>query len=128
MAETPAAQVMIGRMALAALAAGLVFVQLLPLNLEPVRLPAPDLLLASTMLWVARRPDLAPFMLIAAVFLLTDLLFHRPPGLWAALVLIATEMLRRRRNQIRNMPFALEWFTMGLAIAGVTIGNRVVQS
>ena len=77
MAETPAAQVMIGRMAFAALAAGLVFVQLLPLNLEPVRLPAPDLLLASTMLWVARRPDLAPFMLIAAVFLLTDLLFHQ---------------------------------------------------
>ena len=127
MADTPAMQKLTGRAVFIAVAGAIVFFQLLPLNLEPVRWPAPDLLLAATLAWVARRPSLAPFPVVAAIFLLTDLLFQRPPGLYAALVLVATEMLRARRGQLRNMPFALEWGTVALFIAGITLANRIVH-
>ena len=57
--------------------------------------PAPDLMLALTLAWVVRRPDLLPAPLIAAYFFVEDILMMRPPGLWALIVLGATEFLRR---------------------------------
>ena len=67
-------------------AAALVIVMagLLPLGPGWVRWTGPDLLLALTFAWVLRRPDQAPVLLVAAVFLLADLLTLRPPGLRAA--------------------------------------------
>lgn len=83
----------------------------------PVRWIAPDLLLLITLAWVARRPSFTPVMVIAVVFLLSDMLFQRPPGLWTALVLILSEVLRSRARSMRTLPFMLEWITVGSGIA-----------
>ncbi|MEM9435863.1 MAG: rod shape-determining protein MreD [Pseudomonadota bacterium] len=87
----------------------ILFLQLLPLETTPRGWAAPDFLLCLTMVWVARRPELAPIWLVAALFLLADLLLQRPPGLWAALALVATEVLRARASDLRETVFAFEW-------------------
>ncbi|MEY1556648.1 rod shape-determining protein MreD [Yoonia sp. R2331] len=126
MAETPTTTLWLGRAMFLGLALVLMFLQLVPLNMEPGGLVAPDLLLAVTVAWIARRPDYAPFYVIAAIYLLSDLLFQRPPGLWAALVLIMTEMLRARTKRIRDMPILLEWGSVAVGIAAITLANRIV--
>ncbi|SLN46991.1 hypothetical protein [Pseudooctadecabacter jejudonensis] len=87
----------------------------------PVRWIAPDLLLLLILAWVARRPSFAPVVVIAAVTLLSDLMFQRPPGLWAALVLILSEILRSRARSMRTLPFMLEWITVGSGITLITL-------
>ncbi|OOY27404.1 hypothetical protein BMI90_12375 [Thioclava sp. L04-15] len=87
----------------------LIFVRLLPLSHTPGALPGPDLMLALTLAWVLRRPEYVPALLIVVVFLLEDILFWRPIGLWTLIVLGATEFLRARENALRDLPFALEW-------------------
>ena len=66
--------------------AAIMFFHLLPLQTSPGRWGAPDFLSALTYAWVLRRPEYVPALLIAAMMLLADMLFMRPPGLQAALV------------------------------------------
>lgn len=108
------------------LALGLVVLQLLPLDLRPPAWAGPDLLLAVTLVWVARRPTVLPVTIIAIVFLMADLLFMRPPGLWAALVVILTEAIRRRNYEFRNMSFLAEWGTIAGSIVLITLAYRVL--
>ena len=49
-----------------------------------------------------RRPDFLPVLLIGAVVLLEDLILLRPPGLWTALVILATEFVRARAALTRR--------------------------
>ena len=126
MAGSPTARIWIGRAVYLLVATVIVFLQLLPLDTAPPRWAPPDLLLAVTLAFVARRPEFVPFGVIFAVFLLTDLLFQRPPGLWAALVLILTETVRSRSRGLRNVPLALEWGTVAVGIAGIVLANRLV--
>lgn len=78
------------------LAGGLMLATLVPLTGGRSSLPGPDLLFCLTIGWVMRRPDLLPVGLVAAVALMGDLLLQRPPGLWAALLVLATEHMRAR--------------------------------
>ncbi len=126
MAKAPATRIWINRGVFIALAFVIIVLQLVPLDMRPPRWAPPDVLLALTLAWVARRPDYLPVYLIAAVFLTTDLLFQRPPGLWAALVVILTETVRTRARGIRNMPLALEWGTIAFGIVAITLANRIV--
>ena len=126
MAESPTTQVWIGRGVFGGLALMIIFLQLLPLNMTPGGWAGPDMLLLLIFAWVARRPDYAPFAIIAGVCLLADLLFQRPPGLWAALVLIASEALRARAPGLRSLPLAVEWGSVAMAVIGVTLANRMV--
>jgi rod shape-determining protein MreD len=126
MAESPAARIWIGRAVFLALATAVIFVQLLPLDTAPPTWAAPDLLLSMSLAWVARRPEFLPFGVVFAVFLLTDLLFQRPPGLWAALVVVLTETLRSRSRGLRNVPLVLEWGTVAFGIVAITLANRLV--
>lgn len=99
---------------------------LLPLNTVPYSYGAPDILLGVTAAWVARRPDTLPILVIAAVFLLADFLFQRPPGLYAALVLLMTERLRRRSTRLRKGSFLGEWLAVSLGIAAVGLANHLI--
>lgn len=126
MAERPTAQIMVSRTVFVALACVIIFLQLLPLDTVPGSWAAPDLLLACTLAWVSRRPDYLPVYVVAVVFLLTDLLFQRPPGLWTALVIILTEVLRTRAHRMRSVPLALEWGAVAMGIIGITVANRVI--
>ncbi|MEL6689184.1 MAG: rod shape-determining protein MreD [Pseudomonadota bacterium] len=106
----------------------LLFLQLLPLETAPRGWVAPDFLLALTLVWVARRPDLAPVFLVAALFFLSDLLLQRPPGLWSALALITTELLRARSSDFRDMIFSAEWAIVGAFIVGFYVAYMLAWS
>lgn len=95
---------------------------------DPIRWIAPDLLILLALAWVTRRPSFAPVLAIAVIFLLADMLFQRPPGLWTALVLILSEILRGRARSIRTLPFWMEWGTVALGIIMITIINRFTLS
>ncbi len=125
MADTAVLSVWMGRLTFLCLALVLVFLRLLPLDTLPPGWAGPDLLLAAVLVWTVRRPRLVPVALVAAVFLLTDLLFQRPPGLQAAAVVVATEMLRRRHARLRSGGFAQEWLAVSVAIAGVILAPRL---
>jgi rod shape-determining protein MreD len=99
------------------LALFVMFLHLLPMQIMPSRFAGPDVLTALTFAWCLRRPDYVPALSIALVMLLADMLFQRPPALWALLVLLATEFLKRRGRQVRENTFAAEW----LAAAGTLL-------
>lgn len=109
-----------------ALAAAVAFVQMLPLSVGPGQLPGPDILMLLAFSWVIMRPDYLPVMMIALVFLLADLLFMRPIGLWAALVVLATEFLRVRSNALRDTTFLLEWLLAAAVITAVFVANALI--
>jgi len=114
------------RLVYAGLCLMLIFLHLLPLDTVPRGWAGPDLVLALTCAWVIRRPDFVPVLLIAALFLLMDLLYQMPPGLWAALAVVGTEALRRRAPALRDLTFAAEWFTVAVILSAMTVGNQLV--
>lgn len=127
MAErSPAAEIWTGRAIFLGIVLVTVFVSLLPLGSEPPVWAPPDMILAFTLAWVARRPDFVPVAMIAALFLVLDLLYQRPPGLWAGIVVVTTEVLRRRSGDLRSVPFTVEWATAALAIVAMILGYRVM--
>ena len=126
MAEPIAIRVWSGRSLYLAIAAAVIFWRLLPLDSSPGELPAPDLLLAVTAAWVLRRPVHVPVGLIALVFLLCDMLFLRPPGLWTLLVVLATEFLRAREGLARELTFPFEWLMVAAVLIGATLAESVI--
>lgn len=126
MAEPGVARPWRGRLAFAGLALVIVFAQLLPLDTVPRTWAAPDVLLAATLAWAIRRPDLLPVLMVAGLWFLTDLLFHRPPGLMAALVVLSVEFLRSRGQGLNGASFGVEWIAASAMIAGITLANRVI--
>lgn len=107
-------------------AAVIAFVQLLPLNTGPGRLPGPDLLLLLTFCWTILRPSLLPVALVAVVFLLLDFLTMRAPGLWAALVVLGGEFLRSRRPLFRSAPFPVQWLLIAVVVAVLVVLNSLI--
>lgn len=106
------------RLGFVALAGLLLFFKLLPFGSLAGGWPGPDLLLCLIFVWIVRRPDYLPVWLVAAVMLFDDLMVQRPPGLWAALVVLASEFLRSRTALAREMSFWVEWlFVAGLVFA-----------
>jgi len=105
---------------------GMIFLRLLPLDTLPRGWAGPDIILAITLAWSLRRPEFVPPLLIAAVFLLCDLLFHRPPGLWAALVLLGSQALRARAPDLRDLTFPVEWLSVATTLLVMTLGYRVI--
>lgn len=96
----------------------LLFIRLLPLGNAPGALPGPDILLCVIMAWIVRRPDFLPMPLILVVLLAEDLILMRPPGLWTAIAVLATEFLRGRIALTRELSFVVEW----LLVSGVMLG------
>lgn len=95
-------------------------------GLTLARWPAPDIMLALTLAWVVRRPDLLPAPVIVAYFFIEDILMMRPPGLWALIVLGATEFLRRRNPTLRGLVFWLEFALVSAMMLGMFLLNRMV--
>ncbi|WP_272004918.1 rod shape-determining protein MreD [Roseovarius sp. ZX-A-9] len=102
-----------------------IFWRLLPLDTLPRGWAGPDLILALSCAWVLRRPEFAPALLIAAMVLLADLLFQRPPGLWAALALMGTEALKARAPGLRDQGFGPEWLTVSIVLVILTLAERL---
>jgi rod shape-determining protein MreD len=111
-----------------AVCAALMFTRLLPLDSLPPSWAGPDLVICVTMAWMLRRPDSVPMVVIAAVALMADLLFQRPPGLWAAITLGLSDFLRRREEGLRDAPFPIEWGVVSLAFVISKVLYRVMQT
>jgi len=103
------------------------FLRLLPVTGGAGGVPMPDVMLCLTFAWVVRRPDHLPAMLIAVVFLLEDFLLMRPPGLWAALVVLGAEFLRSRAALSRELPFPGEWLMVAVVMTAVILGDRAIS-
>ena len=50
----------------------------------------------------------------------------RPPGLWAAIVVLGVEFLRNREADSRDLPFLVEWGTVALLMLAMTLANGFV--
>ncbi|MCZ4353973.1 rod shape-determining protein MreD [Roseovarius aestuarii] len=126
MVEQSGIYILARRLIFAAVCLSIIFWRLLPLDTLPRGWAGPDLIVALTFAWVLRRPEYAPPLLIAALVLLADLMFQRPPGLWAALVLIGSEALKARAAGLRDMGFAPEWLSVAIALVAMTLAERTV--
>lgn len=115
-------------LAYAGLLACLILVNLMPLKIVPGRLPGPDLMVCLTLAWVLRRPQFVPLPVVAGLFLLADMFFMRPLGLWAAIVVVAVETLRVREPAIRDQTFPVEWGLVAGMVLAMTAANRLVQT
>lgn len=125
MVESLRSSVWLYRAIFLGLAAALLFLKLLPLGSLAGDWPGPDLLLCLIFAWVVRRPDFLPVPLIAFVVLLEDLLLMRPPGLWTALVLLATEFIRSRAALTRELAFVTEWLLVGGVMFALLVAYRL---
>lgn len=101
----------------------LLFLKLLPLAEEAGRLPGPDFLMCLIFAWMVRRPEYLPVLMVAAVVFLEDMLLMRPPGLWTALMILASEFIRSRVALTRELNFWVEW----LLVAGLMLALFVAQ-
>ncbi|MFZ5963992.1 rod shape-determining protein MreD [Thalassococcus sp. BH17M4-6] len=126
MVDQSAARIWSMRGAFVLLCLLIIFFHLLPLETTPRRWAAPDLMVALCFAWALRRPDYVPTFLVAAVLLLSDLVFQRPPGLWAALVVLAVEWLKSRERRQRDNTFVLEWITVAGCLFAITLIYRVI--
>lgn len=114
------------RITFLALALLIIFFHLIPLETLPRRWAPPDLLIAFAFAWVLRRPDYVPALSIAFVMLTADLLFQRPPGLMAVLVVLAAEYLKNRTAGFSEASFAVEWFAVSMVVIAITVLNRLI--
>lgn len=105
----------------------ILFARLLPLWAGRIGQPGPDLALCLLFAWLIRRPDQLAAVAIAGVFLLEDILLLRPLGLWAAIVLLASEYIRSREARWRDQQFMVEWLRVSIMIGVMMLGYRVVQ-
>lgn len=104
----------------------MLFLRILPLRSEAGSLPGPDLLMCLCCAWVLRRPDHLPALLIAGAVLVEDMLLMRPPGLWAALMLIGTEFLRSRAAFSRELTLVSEWVMVSIVMLAMLLANRFI--
>ncbi|SFE47142.1 rod shape-determining protein MreD [Roseivivax sediminis] len=102
------------------------FFSLLPLDMSPARIAGPDLIVALTFAWALRRPDIVPTLLVALMALLADLIFQRPPGLWAALTVTMTESLKARDRHASETAFALEWVSVSVGLIVMALIYQIV--
>jgi rod shape-determining protein MreD len=126
MAEMSGTQLWAMRAAFIGLCILVVFVNLLPLSSIPPNWTGPELIIALTFAWALRRPDYVPVLSVAIVMLLTDLLYQRPPGLLALLVVLGTEHLKSRNRGLSEAPFLAEWSAVAAVLIVITLMNRLV--
>lgn len=126
MASTSPAHIWVMRAAFPALALLIVFFHLLPLDTVPRRWAPPDVLMATALAWSLRRPDYIPTLSLALTLLLADLMFQRPPGLLAMLVLLGCEFLKPRATAQGDTSFAAEWLSVAVVLAAITVLNRLI--
>ena len=105
-----------------------VLLLVLPIGTGGGRLPGPDIIVALTVAWAMRQPDHVPVVILAATLLMADLMLMRPPGLLAAIVVVAVEVIRARQDTWRDLPFLAEWAIAATLLAAVTMIYSICQA
>lgn len=114
------------RLAYVLLVLAILYLQLLPLQTMPRSWAGPDLIVLFTVAWAIRRPDYVPALSVAIMTLLVDLILMRPPGVMAAIMVGARQVLKRQEPGLRDSPFLVEWLTASAALATIMLANRLV--
>lgn len=126
MSELAPSRLWMKRAGFALLVLTILFFHLLPLQTAAGGLIWPDLILAFALAWSVRRPQYVPSVLLAGMFLLTDLLLQRPPGLWAMLALIACERIKLQSRNLRDASLASELASVTAWIVGIGLAYRII--
>ena len=126
MSELPPSRLWTMRIAFTALVMVILFFHMLPLQTATGGWSWPDFILAFALAWSVRRPDYVPLALLAGLFLLADLLLQRPPGLWAALALVACAQMQQQARSLRDASLATEFMSAAAWIVGIGVGYRIV--
>ncbi|MCW9043226.1 MAG: rod shape-determining protein MreD [Pseudopelagicola sp.] len=113
------------RLAYVALSLLFLALALLPFQTVPRGWAGPDWGVVLTLAWAARRPDYVPVLIVAPMILLADFILMRPPGLLAALMVVARQVLRRRAISLRDAPFATEWLTVAAIMVAIAVAERL---
>lgn len=113
------------RLVFVALALVILLGDLLPLQTVPRGWAGPDLLFCLALIWSVRAPDYVPVFLLATLFLLADFLLSRPPGLAAAMMLLACSNLQSWMSRNRDTGLTGEWLRATFLIFGVMIAYRL---
>ena len=116
------------RLAFGLLVMAILFMRLLPLQTASGGLIWPNFVLCFALAWSVRRPEFVPAVLLAGLFLLSDLLLQRPPGLWAVLALIACEQMKGQTRALRDASLASEFGAVAIRIVGVGVAYQVILS
>lgn len=111
---------------LLAISAFIIFMRILPLGMPTEHWPGPDWTIAISFAWVLRRPNYVPVFLFAFILLLSDMIYLRPPGLWAGLGVIGLEFLRGRAQFSRELPFLIEWAMVAGVLLIMMLANRTI--
>lgn len=144
MIDAASREVWLHRVVFVALALGFLFYRLLPMALPASsacgpedgwcqtaawlsRMPGPDILLCIIFTWTMRRPDYLPALLIAAVVLVEDFILLRPPGLWTAIVVLASEFIRSRVALTRELSFGVEWLLVSALMVAMLVLYRMAS-
>lgn len=103
-----------------------IYVQLLPLSTMPRSWAGPDLVVVLTVAWALRRPDYVPAASVALMILLADFILLRPPGVLAAVMVGARQILKHQEPGMRDAMFMVEWLTASLTLAGIMVVNWLI--
>ncbi|MCB1338430.1 MAG: rod shape-determining protein MreD [Maritimibacter sp.] len=110
----------------AALAALHIFARVLPIEGTFGDMPPPELIVLAGFAWVAQRPDYVPVAMFAALMLMADLLFLRPPGISSGLAVIGLEAMRARAALFRERGFLAEWLTVAFILTLMLAAERAL--
>ena len=103
----------------------IIFFRLAPVETTPPKWVGPEFMMAITFLFAIRRPYYVPSISVALIFLFSDLMLQRPPGLMSLLMVIACEKLRSRSQYLRMATFGVEWLAISLAVLFQMLGYHV---
>ncbi len=92
-----------------------------PVSMTPFAIPSPDLVFCLIAAWLVRRPDLVSAAVIVAAVLTAEIFLLQTPGLWSAIVLLASEYLRASAERVCSRPFLYEW----LLVAAVYVASAI---
>ncbi|GHA45644.1 hypothetical protein GCM10008927_08300 [Amylibacter ulvae] len=106
----------------------LIFLRLIPLDLEPNKVGMPDFILCITAAIVIRKAIIAPYVLVGLVFLIADIMLSRPLGLGALIGVVGIEIVRNNRFSFREMFFLSELFLMAILFALMAFAQQLALS
>ncbi|WP_118135320.1 rod shape-determining protein MreD [Oceanicella sp. SM1341] len=112
-----------GMVALPLVSALGLLISLAPVGLSATDMPMPDLVYLPIAVWLIRRPEAAPLLLVFAIGLAADLLRGGPLGIGVLGLIGAGELLRRMSEGLVRGPFMMEWLVAG----GLFIGLLAFQ-
>ncbi len=126
MGDAHAARIWLGRTVFLAAVFVLLFADFVPLRFQPRFIPPPDLLLCLTIAFALRRPEFVPVWVLAPVYLLADILFNHPIGLWTTIVILTVEFIRTQEYRFRELVFPFEWLFVASVIFLAMLANRFI--